>query len=45
MSVAMTGAADDLVQPFQIEASSLRGRLVRLGSVLWGTASASLGLA
>src|SRR6266851_2126236 len=25
--------ADDLVQPFQIEATSLRGRLVRLGSV------------
>ena len=26
--------ADDLVQPFQIEATSLRGRLVRLGSVV-----------
>ena len=26
--------ADDLVQPFQIEASALRGRLTRLGSVV-----------
>ena len=26
--------ADDLVQPFQIDASGLRGRLVRLGPVL-----------
>ena len=30
----MSSAADDLVQPFQIEASALRGRLVRLGSVV-----------
>ena len=30
----MKVAADDLVQPFQIEATSLRGRLVRLGSVV-----------
>jgi molecular chaperone Hsp33 len=33
MSMMMT-AADDLVQPFQIEATSLRGRLVRLGAVV-----------
>jgi molecular chaperone Hsp33 len=33
MSMMMT-VADDLVQPFQIEATSLRGRLVRLGSVV-----------
>ena len=33
MSSAMK-AADDLVQPFQIEATSLRGRLVRLGTVV-----------
>ena len=30
----MMKVADDLVQPFQIEASSLRGRLVRLGPVV-----------
>jgi molecular chaperone Hsp33 len=34
MHTASTAAPDDLVQPFQIEASSLRGRLVRLGSVV-----------
>jgi molecular chaperone Hsp33 len=34
MSIAMKVASDDLVQPFQIEASALRGRLVRLGSVV-----------
>ena len=33
MSMMMT-VADDLVQPFQIEATSLRGRLVRLGAVV-----------
>jgi molecular chaperone Hsp33 len=33
MSIAMK-VADDLVQPFQIEATSLRGRLVRLGPVV-----------
>jgi molecular chaperone Hsp33 len=31
---ALPPGADDLVQPFQIEASALRGRLVRLGSVV-----------
>jgi molecular chaperone Hsp33 len=30
----MMKVADDLVQPFQIEATSLRGRLVRLGPVV-----------
>ncbi len=30
----MSSAADDLVQPFQIEASALRGRLVRVGSLV-----------
>src|SRR5216683_1215564 len=30
----MSSVTDDLVQPFQIEASALRGRLVRLGSVV-----------
>ena len=30
MSVPGSGAPDDLVQPFQIEASAIRGRLVRL---------------
>jgi molecular chaperone Hsp33 len=34
MNIALKVAADDLVQPFQIEATSLRGRLVRLGSVV-----------
>ena len=34
MHTASTAAPDDLVQPFQIEASSLRGRLARLGSVV-----------
>ncbi|MDH3235815.1 MAG: Hsp33 family molecular chaperone [Alphaproteobacteria bacterium] len=29
-----TGAADDLIQPFQIESHSLRGRLVRLGPAI-----------
>ena len=29
-----TGSHDDLVQPFQIEVSRLRGRLIRLGPVL-----------
>jgi molecular chaperone Hsp33 len=33
-ATAFPAAADDLVQPFQIEASALRGRLVRLGSAL-----------
>jgi molecular chaperone Hsp33 len=34
MSTARTRFPDDLVQPFQIEASSLRGRLARLGPVV-----------
>ena len=34
MHTASTATPDDLVQPFQIEASSLRGRLARLGSVV-----------
>lgn len=34
MNIAPGKAADDLVQPFQIEGSALRGRLVRLGSVV-----------
>lgn len=34
MTLNTGGAGDDLVQPFQIEASSLRGRLVRMGPAL-----------
>jgi molecular chaperone Hsp33 len=34
MNTARATIPDDLVQPFQIEASSLRGRLVRLGPVV-----------
>src|SRR5260370_67027 len=33
-SARVQPGADDLVQPFQIEASALRGRLARLGSVI-----------
>lgn len=33
-SVATPSVLDDLVQPFQIEASALRGRMVRLGPAL-----------
>src|SRR5260370_8277589 len=34
MNTARTPIPDDLVQPFQIEVSSLRGRLARLGPVV-----------
>src|SRR5260221_5882596 len=34
MNTARTPIPDDVVQPFQIEASSLRGRLARLGPVV-----------
>ena len=34
MSAAAAGVPDDLVQPFQIEASAIRGRLVRLGPAI-----------
>ena len=34
LTAASDPATDDIVQPFQIEASSLRGRLIRLGPAL-----------
>ncbi|NNG04224.1 MAG: molecular chaperone Hsp33 [Inquilinus sp.] len=34
MTASSDPATDDIVQPFQIEASALRGRLVRLGAAL-----------
>ena len=33
-TTSVLGISDDLVQPFQIESTALRGRLVRLGPVI-----------